>query len=512
MPAESDHPLKGLIAGILGHGRELDARLHPEKLARTNALVTEWAEAIEADLAGYVGPLVAHVANDERLDPKIRDAFALLAAPEHQTQIAIVVGAAYALVRSFVEAAVAPFVQDVSNVAWSHHTSQPLTPDLLAAAVLKGVETQDQAAAEAALSGIDGARFGVMVQTAGQSIGLEEALLLLRRGQIDAAMFRSIVEYSNVNPRFYDLPALLKYAPPGAGAVVDGLLKAHLTPGEASIKLAEAGIDPVNLPWLLASAGRPIGVETAAHLWMRGAITEARLDQIVAQSDVNPQYLPEVKLAAIYHPPVRTVVALIRQGALSDAAGRQALIENGVQPADADTYIAGAHHTSASTQRHLTAAQVVRMYEARFIDQPTALARLASLNFPADEALLMVQFADDSRIEKLMLAGVTKVGTAYVAHKLDKPAATTALTSLGLSGAAAGEYFAVWDVERTTLVHRPTAAQVVGAYRRKEISPLNTKNRLLDMGVQPADLGIIVADGFPPTKPNPAAVDAVLNA
>lgn len=514
MPEDAEHPFKSLVAGILGHARIVDDQLHPRKLDRTNALVTQWAENIEADMAAYVGPLLEAVATDERLDPKIRDAFSLLTGPEHQTQIAVVVGAAYALVRSFVEAAVAPFVQDVSNVAWQHHQSLPLTPDLLAAAVLKGVWTTDQAGNEAALTGIDADRFGVMVETAGQAIGLAEALLLWRRGQITDDHLTDIIRYSNLNPKFYDDVRKLRYAPPGAGAVIDGLLKAHLSEADAATKLGEAGTDPANLPWLLASAGRPIGIEQAAHLWKRGVITEARLNQIVAQSDVNPDYLPEVKLTAIYHPPVRTVVALIRQGAVTEARGRQLLAENGVEAADIDAYVAGAHHTAASTQRHLTAAQVVRMYEARLLDKATALAKIVALGFPNDEANLMLTFADDSRAEKLLNAAITKIGTAYVARRITKTDADTALVTMGLPATAAGDYFAIWDIERTTLLHHLTPAQIIGGFRREQITALQCKNRLLALGVDPADLGILVADGWPPGHADDAraAATAVVNA
>ena len=162
----------------------------------------------------------------------------------------------------------------------------------------------------------------------------------------------------------------------------------------------------------------------------------------------------------------------------------------------------------------MTAGQIVRMYESRYITNAAATARLTALNFPTDEITLMLGYADDLRTEKLLNAGITKIGTVYVAHKIDKPTATTALTGMGLTAAAAGEHFAIWDIERTALIHHLTPAQIVGAYRRTDIPALECKNRLIALGVQPGDLSIMVADGWPPSQATAgkAAAAAVVNA
>src|SRR5205814_1318360 len=143
-----------------------------------------------------------------------------------------------AVVSPVLVAATAPLTQVLANEAWSTGPTIPLSPDLLAAAVIKGVVSEPNAASAAALSGVDASRFHTMVMTAGQSFGVAEALLLLRRGQIDRAEFDRIVKYSNTRDDF--IPDILKliYAPPPPGEVVAGALKQHLDATTARAKLA----------------------------------------------------------------------------------------------------------------------------------------------------------------------------------------------------------------------------------------------------------------------------------
>ena len=185
-----------------------------------------------------------------------------------------------------------------------------------------------------------------LIDNAGNAIGLAEALLLLRRGDITAGEWTQVLEYSDLNPKFYTMAGKLRYGEPGAGEVIAGYLKGHLTPAEAGVRLGKAGLDPTNLEWLKATAGRPIGIEQAVHLWYHGEITDAELQQVVAQSDVNTDYLPMVKKSGIYFPPPRTIIALVRQGALTDAQASTLLAGAGVRQQDIGPYIAGAaHHT-----------------------------------------------------------------------------------------------------------------------------------------------------------------------
>jgi hypothetical protein len=474
---------------------KLAAKIDARKVAHVAGIL----EAFEADLAPHLAPLLAGIVDNPEIPQPIRELVAAITEPQHFTQSLLIGIAVGAVVSPVLVAATAPLTQVLANEAWSRGPTIPLSPDLLAASVIKGVVTEAQAASVAEQSGVSAGHFHTMVQTAGQSFGSAEALLLLRRGQIDQAEFERILHYSNTRNDFIPDILKLRYAPPPAGEVIAGALKAHLSDADATDKLAEAGIDPVNFPWMKATAGRPYGTMEGLQLLNRGLIDEARMRQVIAQSDVNPAYADDILHLRVYLPPARSVIPLLRSGAITEARARVLLQEHGLQPQDIDAYILNAQHTKAGTAKELTGAQVIRMYADRFIDRATAQTRLATAAYPPDQVTLLLDFADRQRAEKLMGALISKVGTLYVAHKLDRSTAATALNGGPVPAAVQADLFHVWDLERTANVHHPTPAQIVGAYRRQIITPLVTRTRLTQLGVSAADLPIVVADGFPPT-------------
>lgn len=496
-------PPKGRASAAREHWVGIVDAAHDKLAAKIDQRKTDHLSGIlerfEADYAPALAPLLADAAANPDVPAPLRELLGSLLAPEHFSSSILLGIALGSVISPVLQAATAPFIQQLANAIWPTSPVYPLSPDLLAASVIKGIMDEPTAAGQALQSGTNAEHFHTMVMTAGQSFGVAEALLLLRRGQIDDAEFRRIVRYSNTRDDFIPDILKLRYAPPPPGEVISGALKAHLSDAEAQTKLGEAGIDPANFGWMKDTAGRPYSMTEALQLWNRGLIDEARVRQVIAQSDINPNYTNDILHLRVYLPPARSVIPLLRSGAITDARARELLVDHGLSQQDADAYITNAHHTKASTGKELTASQVVRMYGDRFIDRGQAQTRLAAASFPPDQITLLLDFADHARAEKLMNALISKVGTLYVAHKIDRSAASTTLNQGPVPAAVQADLFHIWDLERTASVHHPTAAQVVGAYRRQILTPLATRTRLLTLGVTAADLPIVVADGFPPT-------------
>jgi hypothetical protein len=494
----------GKVAGMRDHWVGIVEAAHDKLAAKIDQRKTDQLatvlERFEADYVPTIAPLLEHVANDPAVPAPIRDLITTLTSPAHFSQSILLGIALGSVISPVLQAATAPFIQQLANVTWPQNPAVPLTPDLLAAAVIKGQLSEGQAASEAAVSGVDGPHFHTMVMTAGQSIGTEEALLLLRRNQIDMTEFTRIIEYSNVRNDFIPDILALKYAPVSGAEAVSGALKGHLSDADATTKLAESGVDPANYPWLKATAGRPYGTMEALQLWNRGLIDQARVEQVIAQSDVNNAYIPDILNLRVYLPPPRSIVPMLRSGAITSARALQLLQMHGLQAQDAQAFVTEATTTKATAGKSLTQSQVVAMYEAGFLTRGDATTRLAASGHPADEITLLLDYADQSRANKLRNALIAKVGSLYTAYKIDRSTATNALNGDTVPSQTQADLFKVWDLERTATVHHPTPAQVVGAYRRGEITAADCKTRLTNLGVQPADLGIIVADGYPPTK------------
>lgn len=487
---------------------EAAARLRPHNKVAALDHLTQAAEAIEQDLGPRLGPLVAHWINDPNVPQVFKDIIGPLIEPTHLGDSILIGIALGAAISPVLQAGLQPAVRILANKAWTALPTLPLSPDLLAAAVLKGVLTESQAASQAIESGISGSAFVNMVETAGQAIGLAEALLLWRRGQITDAHLTEIIQYSNLNPKFYDDVRLLKFTPPSVGAALEGRVKSHLTDAQAQAILEHNGVDPINYGWMRDSTGNAPGIEQVLHLRNRGEATDQDVADTIAQSNLNPRFAPLVEKLGEYWPPVRTVVALARQGAIDDTRAAELLKAQGVRPADITAYIAGAHHTRAAAIKQLSAAQAVRAYEEQLMPKADALARLAALGYPAADAQLYIDLADNARIEGFKRSAVSRVRGRYVAYKIDSAHAQADLARLGLVPAAVQSYMTVWDEDRAANVGILTMSQIQGAYHRGIIDLPHFIARAQAYGHSGVDIKILAAEAWPPTRV-PAEVKAL---
>jgi hypothetical protein len=469
-------------------------------------------ETFEEDFSPHLAAILAHVVDNPEVPAPIRQLLSELTGPQHLTAslgIGIAVGA---IVGPVVGSAVAPFIQTLANDVWALHPTVPLSPQEAAAAVIKGVMTQGTGEAWAKESGISPGAFADMVNITGQAIGIVEAVALWRRGSIDDTELARVVHYSNVRSDFLDDIRLLRYDVPNRNEALTGRLKGHLDDATARDMFSKAGGELRNYDWMLASSGRPISPEEMVRLWNRGEATELDVDAAVAQSDINPAYLDFVKRLRWYVPPVRSIMAMLRSGAIDDTRATTLFTENGVRAVDIPGYLAEAHHGRTASVKQLSEAQTLRLYGAKFITNGEATIRLGKLGYNAADITLLLGFADEAQHERYVNAVVTRVHAKYTTYKLTAQEATAALVADQIPAPAIADYLRLWLIERDASVHVLSPAAIVGAYRRHEIPAAECKARLLAVGVQPGDLRIIVADGFAPTKVDPVMVDAVVNA
>jgi hypothetical protein len=338
-------------------------------------------------------------------------------------------------------------------------------------------------------------------------------LLLYRRNQIDATRLRTGLRQSDVRDEWYNELLDLRYLPMSVGEVITAALKHHLDPATARTYLGFAGMDPAHFDTLLASAGRPLGLEEMLHLLNRGKMTEAQVRQGIAQSDVNDDYTDFALELRHYFPPPRSIVPMLRSEAITEAQARQLLTYYGVGEPWASAFITEAHHTSSSGVKEVTQANVVSMYVDRFLTRAEALARLEKLKYSPGDATLLLDFADEKRHAQLITSAARAIGSRYVGYRITRTEAQDALTRAEVPVNAAADMLHLWDIEREANQLDVSPSQIVGALRRGLITPAQAHDRLLARGVAPADLAVVVVDGWPPTSAaeGRAAAQAVVN-
>lgn len=468
--------------------------------ARKKAVLADTLERFEADLSPHLAPLVDHLLDDPAIPEPIRNLLAEIADPQHFTGSLLIGIAVGGLISPMLGAIVAPVVDEITDQAWSRSPGMELSPAEIALGVLRHNPHLGNPYAEAATSGINSQRLDALIYNTGHGLAIEELLLLFRRGQIDQARLETGLRQSAIRDEWFPELLDLRFAPPGAGTVITGVLKGHLSEAEGRVKLQQAGIDPTNFDWMRASSGRPPGIMQMVELWNRGYVSQAKVEQAVKQSDINPDYMPDVLNLRWYHPPPRSIVPMLRHGAITEARARTLLSEHGLKAEDVDAFVKEAGHSAVSTAKELSASLVVRLYEQKLIPRADATARLGRMQYNPVDANLYLELADEQVKERALAAATTRVHSLFVHHKITRAEAQADLAKIGQPAAAITQLLGLWDEELVTNVVYPSPSAWVGAYRREIIDLARCVAEVKKAGYVGMSVKVVIADGFPAGK------------
>lgn len=474
-------------------------RLAPHRAAATDAMLDKWLEGHEDDAVAIARGVLSGVASHPDMPPEAAPIFDLLLRPEHQTQAILTVLGVYPIVSAFVMAAVGPFVQDIANTAWSAHTSQPLSPAEVALASLRGAMSDDDAAKEATLSGLNRQRFDILQLNTGEPPGLMQLLEAYRRGYIDQARLVRGIKQSRVRNEWVDVVEKLRFAPVSAGEVLAGLVQGHLELGDAADRLEQAGIDPSNLGWLYETHGRPPGVVELGALVNRGEMTVELWEQAVRESDIKNKYIPYLNALRRRLMPERTVVSAIRQGVITVEDGKERLRHLGFGESDVDALAGEASSTKVAHVKELSESQTMSAYAQRLISKAQATVRLAVLGYTPDEIALVIELGDHAHHARFQEAGISRVHAMFVAHKIDASAAAVDLDKIGMDHDARADLITLWTAEREANVQTLTLAQLQGLAHRGRIGFASYMERVVKLGWSKDDARATYFLAFPPS-------------
>lgn len=442
-------------------------------------------------------------------------------------------GVLYGLLGTVFEPVTTEIGQEVWEAASQSGLHRALSPDLLAVMVVRGWIDQATGEAEALKSGINQGDFARMVSNARNPISPEEAAVALRRQLIpeDAPpgtpSYLNAIRQGNLGDQWAEVVKDLSRQIPSPAdilqAVLEGQVPAGVDPRALYERVGGQAIDPNDgFDWyqlMFDTRGSAPTPNEAAVMANRGIIPwdgagpgVVSFEQAFLEGPWRNKWEPSWRALAEYLPPPRTIVAMIRSGALTPAQGLDLLEKHGLAPELAQAYVADATHTKATTQKQLSLSTVLGMYEAKQIDAPTATGFIEKLGYTAAEAAAELAYADFQRAHKGLAAAVNRVGQAYLAKKIDANQASTALASLGLPADAVTQQIQTWEVERTTTVRLLTVGEITTAFHYNVFSsdaPTNQATAmglLTDIGYSPYDAWVILsARNHGPLPNQPAA-------
>lgn len=427
---------------------------------------------------------------------------------------------AYNVVGQLIGAALSPFMQALTNEVQQAAPLVPLSPADAADAVIRNLLDQDAAAHEASFSGFNAERFGTLVGLAGNAPDPTSMAIALRRKLIDAGTYDRGIRQGRLRDEWATLVQELAVQQPSPADALTASVEGQLDPGEAKTLFVEFGGDATHYDWLLGTVGAGPSPLEAAMMAYRGLIPWGgsglgviSFDQAVKEGHTRNKWTDAYRGLSVYLPPPRTISAMHRENALTDAEAAKLLEEHGVPPALAGAYLASSTSAKLTKSKNLAESTVLDLYRDRLIPRAEAVALTTKLGYDAAEAEFILE-VEDLRVEaRAMTAAVSRIGSLFTGHKIDHGTALAALGELGVEVKSAGELVGVWDLERAANVRLPSAAQIEAAFGYDIIDQPTALAELESMGYSPHDAWLVLSvhnkaplDGEPggSTLPAPA--------
>lgn len=234
------------------------------------------------------------------------------------------------------EAALAPYLSQLSQDVNARTPVEPLSPSDLADSVVRNYLTLAEATAEAAKSGVGAADFARMVPLHADAPGPQELAMALLRGIItesgagpDAASFEQGIREGRLAdkwaPMIKALSAAVLSAPDAASAVV----RNFMTSEEGQATAAQSGVSPGTFATLVALSGDSPGPQQLAEALRRGLVPRSgtgpgstSFEQGIAEGRLAGKWAPVIEGLALDWPtPVAALNAQLK-GAFTGDEGR----------------------------------------------------------------------------------------------------------------------------------------------------------------------------------------------
>jgi hypothetical protein len=408
---------------------------------------------------------------------------------------------------SLLGAAMIPFINALTQLAYEAEPNSVLTPADLASMVVRGFMTEGDAAAEAQRSGFTASRFARMVDITGESPAPSEIAEGVRRGILSWTAGRNGmpsgndgIRQGNLKDEWIPLIQALTVINPTPDSALSAFLKGQITEAEARAAFVTFGGNIDYFTMLYDTQGEGPSPNEAAVMARRGIIpwnglgaNVTSFEQAVHESAYRNKWADGFKVLAEYLPPPRTVTAMLKEGALTTAEAADLLAKQGLSQALIASYLSAAAHTATAKHKELTESQVVTLHEDGLISTADASAALVTIGYTKQNADYILALADVRREIAQTNAAVSRIRTLYTGYKLTRQQASDALTALHIPAAQIGGILDTWTIQHGASAKRLTPAQIVDAWFVKVLTVPEAMTELEAEGYSPLDAWVLLS-------------------
>ncbi len=396
--------------------------------------------------------------------------------------------------------ALSPFLVELSNTVNAAAPNVALSPADAARAVIRTALTQSQGEAEALSSGLNRDRFGTLLKITGNPPSPEAMAIALRRGFVDEAGYRLAISQGDLRNEYADLVQKLAVQQPSPESAMRAELEGQLDHATAFAKYQAFGGDPAEYDWQFdtqGSAPTPVELGDMANRgiipWTGTGPDVTSFEQGFLEGPWRNKWAPAMRAIAQYHTPPRTVTAMYREGAYTEAQALARYKEAGLSDEDAAAYLKGASVVKVAKAKELAESTVLKLYADQIIDRPQALALTEALGYSASEADYIVQVEELRTMMAALQSAVGRVHTLFVGHKIDVPTATAILGELNVPADRISSLLGIWSIEHRANVKILTEAQTVSAWASAILSTADAIAGLVQLGYDAADAQTLLA-------------------
>jgi len=426
----------------------------------------------------------------------------------------------WSVLSALISAVLAPELELVQREVFKALPSTPLTPAQLADMVVRHIVSGADGASYARESGIAAADFQRMVESAGEGLGPADLAEALRRGIIpaegtgpDAVSFEQGMAEAHTRDKWADTVRKLSVKEPSPIDPLEALLQGQLTEDVAKALYVRFGGDPEHFTWLFNSRGQaPTPVELL-ELANRGIIPwdgvgpdKVSYEQGFLEGPARNKWEGPFRALGEYVVPPRSITAMVRSGALDDAAALREFRKSGMTQEMAAAMLADAHHAKLAAPRDLAKGTIDQLYRDRLVSAEQATAMYRSLDYTDAEIPFLLQLQDMQRAVAAVNQAVGRVHTLYVSRHVSKQQAVDALGALAVPAAQQQDLLASWDIERAVNVKTLTAAEIASAHYYKIIDQDQALAQLVAIGYTPWRAWVLLsvrAHAKLPAQPSP---------
>jgi hypothetical protein len=417
-------------------------------------------------------------------------------------------------------AILAPVTQGLQQLALKLDPNTPLSPADAADAAVRGHWGVDQAAAEALLSGVNGERFDVLRRNAGEPPGIETLLAAGRRALIpvegvgvDAVSVEQGIRDGRIADKWAPMLQRMTTVPIGVSDAVDAVVENQIDYAAGEHIAFLGGVSAADFRILVNTRGNPPSPVELQDWVRRGLIPVdgvgpdvLSLTQGISEGATKDKWISKYVASLEVLPPPRTVTALLRNGSIDDAKALQLFRQAGLSEEMAAAYVADAHHQKTASDRELAKSDVVSLYEAQIVTGEQAGAMLSALGYSVESIGLILGLADFRREAAMVNQAIARIRALYVARKLAKNSAITALDKLGVPASQRDHLIQTWALERGATIRVLTVAEIVSAVKLTLLSADEGLAELAALGYQPLEAWIVLSVGLkgPATPSRPS--------